>query len=239
MFSKLETAKIIILAIALFCLSTNSASAAPSDFSLYWSCDSYVPFEYEGKALPSQGSRITVYVAPAQKTAVDPDALYYVWLLDGDPMGWANGAGKSSFTFASTKKANSYHEIESQIYDQKGGDLLWRKFLSIKIARPEILVREEKGNYSNQYVGAEPDKEVKLEAAPLFFKIKSASDLSFSWQIENEEILTDSQEEPNKLSLKIPAGDISEPILKKISISSWLKNNSLIRAFSQLTLDIR
>ena len=237
MFIKIS--KILIIPLIFILFQAGSVFAASSDFSLYWSSDSFIPFEYEGKALPSQGSKITVYVAPAQKTAVDPDSLYYVWLLDDDPMGWANGAGKSSFSFTSTKRAGSYHQIESQIYDQKGGELLWRKFLSVKISEPEILVHREKEAYSNLSVSARTDEEIKLEAQPLFFNAANLKKMGFSWIIDQKETFTSLRAEPNKLNLKIPKADISEPIQKKIIISSWPTDNRLFRVWTELIIDIR
>lgn len=228
----------LTLIIISFVFFTGQASAASGDFSLYWSANSFVPFEYEGKAMPTQGSTIKIVVAPAQTTPVSSDSLYYVWLLDDEPASYANGTGNSSFSFVATKRSGSIHTVECQIYDQKQGSLVWENNIDIKIRKPEILVRQPEELYSNQTIYTSPEEELKLEATPLFFNIQSIASLNFSWKVNSKES-TSSQTEPNKVTLKIPQTGISEPLVQKVTAASWLKNNEIVIAYSSFSLSIK
>jgi len=215
------------------------ARAVDNDFLLTWSSNSYVPLDYEGKALPSRGSTIKVAVLPTKKLSQNPDALYYRWLLDNEIMYSAQGIGRSSFQFRATKWGGDDHEIESQILDSQE-KIIWRGFLTIKIASPQILFKTTNSNYAAQdSLIAATGQNLTLLAEPLFFNTQNIADLAFSWAIDRQILDTLDEKNPNQLTIKIPAGNLSASIFKDLSLFIQNKADQLQQSTINLNIEIK
>ena len=235
---------IIIIAITLIggwllISSPRQISAADNDFILAWSSNSYVPADYEGRALPSLGSQITVAVMPAKKT-LNSDTLTYRWLLDNELIGWANGQGKSSFRFAASHQDGAPHQIESQVLNADGNQLLWRGFLTVKLVRAQILIREAGAGYSAQEVlTTATGRDLKLFARPLFFHIKNPSEINFSWQFDGQTLASPDQKNLDQLTLKIPAGNLAATLTKSLKSTINHKTDPRQSATVNLNIEIK
>ena len=235
---------IIIIALLLgagFYLAPGAPStrAAAGDWLLAWSSNSYVPQNYEGKALPSRGSAIKVSAIPTKKLPQNPDALYYRWLLDGDIMGWAQGRGKSSFEFKVTKWGGDSHEIESQILDSEE-NVLWRGSLSVKIVNPQVLFKTIGNNYSvKDSLAAGTGQNLTFIAEPLFFNAQKISDLIFNWTLDGQALTSPDGKNPDQLTIKIPSGNLSTSIFKNLSLSVQNVADQLQQSKANLSIEIK
>ena len=223
-----------------FAPQTPQTNAAAGDFVLIWSANSYIPPSYEGKALPIKGSKITVFALPAKKSAKNPDFLYYRWLLDDDVVGWANGVGNSFFQFTADKWSGDYHKIESQILDSQQGTVLYQNFIYIKIISPEVLISNPNNNYSvTERTTAKTGRNMVLFAKPLFFNAQKISDLIFKWTLEGQILTSPDEKNPDQLTIKIPAGNLSESIFKNLSVSVKNQTDQMQQSTVNLNVEIK
>ena len=235
MYKKFLIITIIITSFWLPGLFTKVQSAG-HNFTLTWSASSYTPPEYQGKALPTQGSQIKVVAAPLN-SGIDPEKMTFRWLLDDETQGAANGPGKNYFVFPSQKPAGAWHQIEVQILDVSG-NLTERQFLSIKIRNPEILISDEQNNYLPQTISVKTGQTLKLSSAPLFFNVKTPQEINFSWT-ENDRVFSSAlQTQPEQVSIQIAGGKISQAFTKTISANVAKKTDDFERAAREITLEI-
>lgn len=219
--------------------SLPAVNAASNDFILAWSSDSYTPPNYEGKALPTIGSTVKIVVMPVKKLAQNTDSLTYLWVLDGEQAYASQGVGKSSFQFQITKWNGESHEIEARVLDNKEA-MLWRGFLTIQISKPEVLIGSPASNYSlTTSLAAKTGQEVNLVATPLFFRAIKPSDLLFDWQLDGQTLTPALKEQnPEKLVIKIPAGDLAKTLSKNLSLIIQHKTNQFQQSSASLILEI-
>lgn len=210
-----------------------------NNFILSWSCDSYVPADYLGKALPTRGSRVKVVATPTKMLAQHPDTFYYRWLLDGDIMGWAYGVGKSTFEFTVGRWAGNDHEVESQILDA-GENLLARNFITIPVVDPEIILAQPKTDYAvKETLWAQTGQNISLTAIPLFFHIKNSSEVNFEWQMDNELLVPKEQKDLNQVVVKVPKGELIQLLVKNLRLLATHKQDPLQQAVVNLMINIR
>lgn len=221
--------------------AAKQALSAGNDFILTWSANSYVPQTYEGKALPIRSSQITVFALPVKKLAQNPDFLYYRWLLDDDVVGWANGIGKSSFSFTAEKWAGDFHKVDSQILDSQQQVVLSQNSIYIKIVDPEVLISDpDNNNYSLvEKISAGTGKDIKLTAWPLFFNISKIDDMNFDWRIDGQSLSDQSASNPNLLNLTIPKSNLSQTLYKNLYLLATPKNNEREQGSVNLSLEIK
>lgn len=221
---------------AFFILEIKSAKSASGNSTLSWSASSFIPSEYKGRALPTQGSRVKVVASPLN-SSVNPEKMFYLWLLDNEEQGWANGQGKNYFTFTVKKPSNARYQIEAKILDENE-NLIERLFLTVKIQNPEILILNEEKLYLPKTVSAALNQELKLIGAPLFFNIKNFEELNFSWKENNRIFSSSLQTNPQEVSIEIPNEKISKKIVKTISAEVSKKTDSLEQAKREIKLEI-
>ncbi len=220
-------------------MSANRVKSASDNFVLTWSSDSYIPQNYEGRALPTHSSKISVVVLPIKKLSPDPETLYYRWLLDNRVFGANSGQGKSSFDFVATKWGGEAHDIELQILDADG-NLAESYFISIPIVEPQILLVTPASNYTaKDSLAAQTNQEINLFAMPLFFSIKNISELNFEWSFDGSAIPNSDPKNLNRFVLKIPAGELSELLLHELKLYATKQQNELEVASNNLIIEIR
>ncbi|MBI1755095.1 hypothetical protein HYR65_02315, partial [Candidatus Azambacteria bacterium] len=82
-------------------VAENTAAIHSFNVALAWHTDTFVPAEYEGRALPIVGSRVTVSALPEIKNE-QPEDLLYTWYVDAESR-VRNVVGEQDFTFTVTK----------------------------------------------------------------------------------------------------------------------------------------
>lgn len=212
---------------------------AANDFILSWSADSYVPADYEGKALPTRNSQIRVAAEPAKKLPLDPDKLYYNWSLDDDYAGYASGLGKSVLRFQVTKWTGDTHIITLQVKDAND-ILLDTSVLSITIVDPQLLLTKQNEDYALQNsLSTGTGQEIKFFAVPLFFHIRTLADIDWQWSFAGQNLTNPDDKNPNLLDLKIPPGKLSQTLEKNLSLNIFNKGDQFQQAAASLDIQLR
>lgn len=209
------------------------------DFILTWSADSYVPAAYQGKALPTRLSKVRVVALPTKKLAYDPEKLYYRWLLDNEIAGKSGGQGKSAFNFLVTHWGGNAHEIESQILDENE-NMLARNFISIPVVEAQTLLLQPASDYAAQdKITAGTGQQLNLFASPLFFHIKNLAELNFEWNFDGQTLTSTDQKDLNRFTLKIPAGTLTESLLRQLKLYVAHKLDEFQQTINDLTIEIK
>lgn len=222
----------LVLGISLL-VHNQPAKSASAAFTMVWSSNSYVPLGYEGKALPSRGSRVNVFLLPTGPANQNPEGLNYRWILDEQIAGYANGRGKMSFSFTASKWANEEHEVRVQVLNNQE-NVIFESTLYVPVVEPEILIMPTDSAYAvKNELSSGTDKSLSFKSVPFFFHIKKTDELNLDWQLDNQTIASD-----NVITIKIPAGELSEPLQKTISLDATHKTDQLQQASSKTTLII-
>lgn len=231
----------VLTAIALTIIqkTPSAKSQTGNDFILVWSSDSYVPPDYPGKALAARNSQIKVVALPNGALTGNFDKLYFRWLLDDEPIGYAKGQGKSSFSFLTQKMPGDTQTVLAQILNEKE-NVIAQSALTIQISNPEILLFQEPGGYALQNnLETATNKNINLSAVPLFFHIQTPDELNFNWQFDNQTLTNPDQANLKSVTLKIPKASLSEPVVKQLNLSATNKKDQLQQANKRVEIIIK
>jgi hypothetical protein len=115
-----------------------SSNVSIKKFDLSWSADTYVPLEYEGRALPVRGGKVFVN---ADISLSDGDArnLKYSWFLENIFQQNKSGYGKNSFYFYAQQRPGGYHTIRVQIFNEDR-TIFQEKTIEIPITKSEVVL---------------------------------------------------------------------------------------------------
>ncbi len=215
------------------------AQITSGDFTLAWSNDSYAPADYQGKALPTRLSRVKVVALPTKKLSADPDWLAYRWLLDGQVAGRDSGQGKSVFSFMATKWGGDSHEIQMQIIDAQE-NVLSQNSISVPVVESQTLLRQSNSDYAAQdTIITRTGQQLNLLATPLFFHIKNLAEVNFEWTFDGQTLTNADQKNPNIFTLKIPAGNLTESLMRQLKLDVSHKTDQFQRTVNDLTIEIK
>ncbi len=222
-----------------FYLTQTMAAATEREFILDWTAKSYVPPTYQGKALPVRGGQVTVAAIPLKKLAISPDKMYFRWLLDGKAQNYAKGQGQYSLTFIVKKWPGDFHEVEMQVTNA-ADKLLDSYRIYVPVVAPEIILKKDNGLAAAGETLASTGQTINLQALPFFFSItRPAQELTFNWFFEEELLANPGQSDPDRLTVIIPQGELSEILTKAIRLTIKNKTNADQQNSVNLTLKIR
>jgi len=235
---------ITILLLTSYFLIPNSSQAQEikNDLILTWSANTYVPYNYPGKALPVYGSLVTVVVIPLSKPTLNLETLNYNWFLDDEPQIAASGENKQEFTFRVSTTASNKHSIKL-IIKNKEETLSLELSTDIKIVSPEIVLYpfDEETNKPD-FNRSEPiilstGQEKTFISLPYFFNIKNTNELEYQWSLENQTITK--VEKPDQFTLKIAEGELTTSISRELSIFVENPKNRVQRANDKIEIMIK
>ncbi len=153
---------------------------------LYWSADTYAPFGYQGRTLPTKGSLVTVN-ACLEVTGGDPKNLKYSWFLDDIFQETKSGYGRDKFQFGIRRLNNASHAVRLKVFNEDRS-FFAEELITIPIARPEVVVYNKTETQINlpyttsaANFNLTTNKESSFLALPYFFSIKTLEDLEFDW----------------------------------------------------------
>lgn len=177
------------------------------DFLIDWAADSYIPQDYEGKALPTYGSKITLSATPL--SIINENDYEFIWLIDLTTTANNNKKSVADFTI---KKRSGEHNVFLTIRDIKNKKIIKESSLSIPIFTPQTITYK-KNQYghliplsSYQDISNTINKggQLDLIAKSFYFtKIKNLSSLNYNWQL-NEDKIESPDVNPYKLSIEFP-----------------------------------
>ena len=159
----------------------DTSNVAIDSLELIWSSDTYVPYQYQGRKMPSPGSKVTIE-ALSEISGGSTYDLKYSWFMEDIFQRTKSGYGKTTFSFNIGKSPGDYHTIRVQIFNEDRS-IFEEKSIKIPIVSPELIVYPTNGNshFSDQasnlaFVLA--DKKFSFIARPYFFSIEKMTD----WQ---------------------------------------------------------
>jgi len=191
---------------------------------LYWSANSYVPFGYQGRILPTKGSLVTVS-AFLEISEGNPRNLKYSWFLDDVFQETKSGYGRDDFQFGIRRSNNASHTVQLKVFNESRS-FFAEESVTIPITRSEVVIYSKAEAQINLPYTASvkdfdliTDEESSFLALPYFFNIKNLEDLEFNWTFANK-TYKESSLTANVFGLKIinkETGGLLEQTLKVVA----------------------
>ncbi len=183
-------------------VTENTVSINSFNVSLVWATDTFVPGDYEGKAMPVVGSVVTMMALPDIR-GEDPENLLYTWYVNSESR-VRSVANEQEFSFRVTKNV-SFMPVVVEV-SNASGSVMVRRAVSIPVTRPMVLIHQGKkdSGLSSDPVFVSPGGKINLYAKPFYFHIQSISNLSYEWRFISKRVVG-IPPDPNFLLLSIPA----------------------------------
>lgn len=171
----------------------------PTEIDLLWEADSYVPPFYRGRALPSAGSNVRLFVVPRFKkigatSFVPADELIYTWKKNGKLIQNASGRGKHSVTIEDTGLFGS----DTISVDVRTTDSVLQGSSSVRLpsVEPSLVLYENHPVFGILYHRAlqspasVPEVETTFSVVPYFAPVQDPDDgsLVYKWRVGNSAI---------------------------------------------------
>ena len=215
----------VLIAIAALAILGNAllinAQTAP-EFLITWKANSYVPSEYQGKALPIADSIININLdLVVGGKIVDLSKNQVQWTLNGKLAD--SRLGLKNLNVRLNKLSNTNLNLIIKI-NYKGSEL--NKFVVIPVAEPEVVIK-----IINKST---------LKANPYFFNVQNLNQLSFNWSVNNQKP-GGTPDLPNILEIEGVNLIPTESIIKnRVDIETTIINleNQLEKAVGSLFLKI-
>ncbi len=214
---------------------------AIKSIDLIWSADTYTPYEYQGRALATQGSKVRIE-AIVDVLRGNSDSLKYSWFLDDIFQKSKSGYDKDSFYFYVNQRTGAYHTIKLLIFNEDRS-VFKEKSIKIPIVEPELVIYPSNGNahFSDQtsktsFVLAE--KRFSFIAKPYFFSIKKLTDLIFEWRFPGQEPIVSSDYDADILDLTISGKEDEEILESELRVNVSNKTESRQKASQIIKLEI-
>lgn len=222
---------------------TDVAQFTLKSIDVFWSTDSYVPYDYPGRALPAVDGFVDIGL-DLELYRGKPENLQYSWFVDNVFYENQSGYGRKNFKLGIRRSAQQTHTVLVKIFDDAGLFYL-EKTITIPITKPEIIIYTSIKNPSfselaKKIIVTPSNKKSYFVAKPFFFSIKKPTDLDYQWQISNQESIYASGLSANILTLTVPEKKSDERESRELLISvgngwEYPKQN----ASRKVTLDIR
>lgn len=161
---------------------------------LVWRANSFVPPDYEGKALASVGSRVTVAALP-EINGEKPEDLLYTWYLDAE-LHVRSAIGEEEFSFLISKNVRSISVIVE--VSNQSQSLSVRQAINISTVKPSVAL------LPNTSLFVAPGEKTTVRALPFYFHATTLNELSFTWSFGGQTVLG-VPPDPNMLLLSIPS----------------------------------
>lgn len=226
---------LLLIACCLLFFFPIQSQAAITSVTLTWSTNTYVPINYQGKALPSRGSVIEV-AANINSTDINPKELFYNWFLDDHIQKGNSGQGRQVFKF-NIGERNKKRSVKVDVSNAEKTFSISSSYLMLKPQEPEIVLETTLSpTFSGliQEYKIASDQTAIFTAQPYFFNINSINDLNYKWSLAGSIAEQDSNRNPNIFTLKI--GKLIKSIKQKLSL--WVENINYPLQRTQTTADI-
>ncbi len=217
----------LLITFILFLLANH---AQGQEVFLTWSTDTYVPLEYIGKALPTRESNIEVV---SNTDILNPENLFYNWLINDKIEREKSGKGKQVFNFKTEERIREY-EIKVRISDEKESFIIFSPILTINPQTPEIILKTKPTSLESFKYTFNSNQEIRFTAQPYFFNIKDINNLDYSWSFGQESASQTESSNPNIFTLKI--SQLVDSITKKLTV--WVEDRKGFLQKAQTEIEI-
>ncbi|MBI2024520.1 MAG: hypothetical protein HYT03_00295 [Candidatus Harrisonbacteria bacterium] len=214
----------IFLTLGIFVALVVNAQVAP-ELMVTWKANSYAPSAYQGKILPSNGSKIDVAVELIDRGSLaNLTNVEIRWYVDGQFR--ESGNGLKNFSFNANQVLGD-QEIRVMIPSYRGVEL--RKTIIIPLAAPEVIIESP---YPSNAVSA---LMTTFRALPYFFNFPNLNQASFSWAangISSRGTVAD----PDLLNLNLEDLPSGANVNLEVTVSNLLKPIEFITKSILLTI---
>jgi len=209
----------------------------PADIDLLWQTNTYIPYFYEGKALPSGAAKIKMGAVPyfiykGGKIAINN--VFFKWFLNGNLM--EQGWGKDNFEFKTPAFSGSPSEVmveassETKIISQKKKIVIINEKPTIKFYEYDFAYKIKPKTTFNSFSVA-PGEKISILAEPFFIPKDKLSEITYEWRVNGEKtknstpfnVLGFASDFASygevRVSLKIKVKNLFEEITKNFSIN--------------------
>ncbi len=218
--------KVLLLAFSflVFLGGAQEVKALENNFvvDVVWGTNTFIPADYEGKALPTKGSVLElIALTPTQNRA----NLEFSWSIN-DSSSWGGGAnkvsiGNNTFTFQTEDVIPNFtHKIELEVRNIYN-DLTSRVFIEVPTVSPSVILYEDE-RFVGEEVVSKPGEVKTIEAKPFYFNVSSLSELFFSWMFDGKRVSVDKNS--NALNLNI-SSETATKIRKRLSLGVENRGN--------------
>jgi len=191
--------------------SVNQYAAPGNDFQLdvVWSANTFIPYDYPGKALPGALSGITFY---AIANVANPQELVYTWLVDDASSSRdgpdQTGLGRSTFNYVTFQIPQFTHKMRVMAQDPKT-EKSAAISIELKTAMPEAYFYLENNRiYSKaetNIIKLSQNSEKNMMVRIFNINAQNINNINFKWYVNN--ILKDNTEiYPEIIPLRVAAG---------------------------------
>jgi hypothetical protein len=205
--------------------STISNATTENDFQvdLVWKANTYIPSDYNGKALPAVGTSVKVHAIAHTK---NPEKLKYIWVIEdtssyGKEGPNLSGTGKDTFSFITQKIPEFTHELKVVVQDLEANKEATVR-IEIQTVLPETnLYILNNGNYNNLApltLKFRKTDESGLMARVFYLNSENINNIDFIW----------------KLNGTVRENDGPKPYIIPITIAS----RTMVGAYLQLQSEI-
>lgn len=225
-----------LIFILLLVVSGGSSVVHAQGVDILWQANTYTPPFYEGRALWSTQSGITLVAIP--QGLDNPSNLNYKWSRNSTVLGSSSGVGKNSLAFLDSilsKPQTITVEIVRETGD--GETVLAKGETTVTPTKPFLLVYENNPLYGfmfHQAISDEyklPEGEVTFTAFPYFFGAASrlSPDFTYEWRTN-----TGGLETRGSVTYRAPedasgSSQVSLRVLNKKSITQDLRKGFLVK----------
>ncbi len=190
------------------------AAAVPKpQVNLLWHTDTYTPFFYQGKPLPSPGSRVTVIAEPliyqTESQKITTADLEFTWSKDGKVVNSSSGPGKNELSFIAGS-AGDQHRIEVKVSSEDRRQSAVGEVV-MTVQPTKILLYEYDpllGHRFEKTIAAEFNlslPEITLVAEPFYFSNTEVREkkLLYDWRRSGEKVFSN-PDQPEQITLIAP-----------------------------------
>ena len=225
-FNQYYLLALVVLSILIFLAETTIAQAqiSNSQVILTWQANNFYPANYQGKALATPNSPVSVTAEVVKNSnLLDLSQANFTWYVNEKFL--TSGRGVKEIVFPVKKLGGDDYFIRVKI------ELRNEQFetsIHIPIASQTIVLESP---YPKQRVPAQ--NRIALEAVPYFFNVPSIKDLTFSWRVNSKDLSGDNN---SRLTLNIATPFTEDQRTIRITNSVQNRLNPLEFARTNLNL---
>lgn len=213
----------VSLALFIALLTSAYAIGAPQ-LLITWRANNYYPINYEGRALPTPGTPVTVSTeATVDGKLIDLTKTDIAWYKDGDRFDLGTGLKETTFNAEETETKSHFIRAVATINGASA-----EQTIRIPVTNPTAVLEVP---YPNRVIPA--GTVVNLVSVPYFFNADSISAFIFSWQVGD---LKQNTRSDNLLAVNVGTPYTDDQ--RTVTVKSYIQNRNNPFEIVKLLTDI-
>lgn len=206
-----------------------------AEVDLLWQAQTLIPVWYQGKALPTMGSKIRISAFPRFFNTASEN-LVYQWKKNYQPQVSSSGLGKRTFELAlPLDDPYSREKIEVEV-SNLAKTISAKKSIQVEAGGFQLLFYENNPLEGVRFQKALSnltlrEDSIEIKAEPYFFSSEDKNNLSFEWTINQEKVAP-------QIAGSVFGLNIAPGITGSFSLETNIKNPKKIIQFIQKSLAI-